>query len=89
MVLRVYSAYRVCEEKVENAGVLTACHQQYRALVEAKHKIVSPRQAFLADLEHELWVWGREEKHECIVMLDANDEIKKERNFIILLTQWG
>ena len=58
MVLRVYSAYRVCQEKVENAGVLTACHQQYRALVKAKHKIVSPRQAFLADLEHELLVWG-------------------------------
>ena len=27
VTIRVYSAYRVCQEKVANAGVLTACQQ--------------------------------------------------------------
>ena len=80
-VIRIYSAYRVSQEKVTHAGVLTACQQQYRALVKAEHKVLSPKQAFLADLEHELTLWGKNDKHETIVMLDSNETLAEGKEF--------
>ena len=80
-VIRVVSAYRVSQSRVEDAGPLTACHQQYRALVKNNHPITSPKQAFLSDLEHEMLIWMKHEKHKVIIILDANETIAEKKGF--------
>ena len=44
-IIRVISAYRVSQE-VSSAGILTACQQQFRALVKENHGISSPKEGF-------------------------------------------
>ena len=78
-MIRVISAYRVSQE-VSSAGILTACKQQFRALVKRKHRITSPKEAFLADLEHELALWTKTDGHE-VILTDANETLAEGKNF--------
>ena len=79
-MIRVVSAYRVSQVQAETAGPHTACQQQYKALVRKKNKIVSPRQAFMADFEHSLRLWSQVEGHELIIMMDANEDLREKKD---------
>ena len=79
-IIRVISAYRVSQE-VSSAGILTACQQQFRALVKKNHGITSPKEAFLADLEHDLSLWTKTDDHEVILMTDANETVAEGKSF--------
>ena len=56
---------------------MTACQQQHRALVKNKSKIVNPKEAFLADLEHELLLWKKKKHHEIIIRIDSNESVEE------------
>ena len=78
-IIKVISAYRVSQEYGSQAGVLTAYQQQYRALVKQKRGELSPRAAFLADLEHEVMQWIQKPVHEIVILMDANEAVEEKK----------
>jgi hypothetical protein len=76
----VITAYRVCQERSNNAGPKTAFMQQYTALLEQGITDPNPREQLLKDLS-ELIAQKRQSNYKPILMMDANGSVATDEKF--------
>ena len=76
--LTIFSAYRVNENTVDNAGGETIWFQEYKALLEKGIKQPDPRQQVLDDLEEEINKFREDKDHHIILCIDANESTRKD-----------
>jgi hypothetical protein len=75
----VIVAYRVCQEKVNEPGPLTAFQQQYIAMKDAGIREPNPRRQILKDLQT-LIQEKRLQGYRPILLMDANGDYQKGKD---------
>eukprot|EP00957_Ditylum_brightwellii_P191763 14598607-Ditylum_brightwellii.AAC.1 len=72
--ISVISTYRVCKNKVESTGPLTAWMQQWQVLKEKGVRKPDPRHQFLKDLSNTVGELT-DKGHKVVLSLDANKDL--------------
>ena len=74
--MAIITAYRVVQEKVDNAGVKTSVAQQYAMLREMGETNPNPRKQFMTDLKK--YIRSLQDQMEIVLVMDAYEQWERK-----------